>query len=383
MPRLRLALLLSALLLGSVGAEPSVVFAQTHPVQTQTTPPAVRLSGIDRVLASLVTVTPTRPSGVTGLSSFGWSPALSPLVSPASSGSGFVIAAGEILTSARLVQGNETVGVRTRDGRTLAARVVGTQPDRDLALLRVTGSAALLAPPVVLGNSDRLSTGERLIALGLSRDGGFTAQEVAVRDVGAGSTELTLGSALNPAARGGPLINAAGEVVALSTGRFGARLDLPFLTGTNSAALPINAAKAVLADLQAGTPRPAPNRTLEVPAQRPRLGVEIVDLSEFTAAQLRPLNLPAEGLLVQRVLPGSPAARANLSAGSTEKRIGRALLRVDADAIVAVNGQRVRTPVELQRAVGAAGATVELELVRNGQTRRVTVKLEPAAGQST
>jgi len=98
---------------------------------------------------------------------------------------------------------------------------------------------------------------------------------------------------------------------------------------------------------------------------------------------LRQLNLPNEGLLVQQVLPGSPAAQANLSIGSIEKRIGNALLHIDADVIVAVNGQRVRTPVELQHAVGAAGATVELELVRNGQTRRVTLELEPADTQRT
>ncbi|MFC4453800.1 S1C family serine protease [Deinococcus sonorensis] len=380
MSRVTLAFLLAGLLFGPVGAEPSTVLAQTRPVQTASVP----LRSVDQVLGSLVTVTPIRASSVTGLSSLGWSPALPPLASPVNAGTGFVVGIGEVLTSARLVQGNDTVRVRTRDGRTLTAQVVSTRPDQDLALLRVTkASALLLGPPVTLGNSDQLVTGERLIALGLTPDGGFTAQEVAVRDVGAGGPELTLGTALNPAARGGPLVNAAGEVVALNTGRFGARVALPFLTGTSSAALPINAAKAILSELQAGQGQTPLNQTLGTSPDHPRLGVQIVDLSEFTAAQLRPLNLPNEGLLVQQVLPGSPAARANLSTGSIEKRVGHAVLRVDADVIVAVNGQRVRTPVELQRAVGAAGATAELELVRNGQTRRVPVQLEPSGGRRT
>ena len=110
MTRLTLAVLLTGLLLGPVHAESSHVLAQTRPVQTV----AVPLSGIDRVLGSLVTVTPTRASSFPGLSSLGWSPALPTLVS--SAGTGFVVGTGEVLTSARLVQGNDTVSVRTRDG---------------------------------------------------------------------------------------------------------------------------------------------------------------------------------------------------------------------------------------------------------------------------
>lgn len=375
--------LFSALLLGTVSAGPSVVFAQPQTPNVQTTP---RLSSVDRVLDSLVSVTAARPAGPAGPSSRGWSPFPGTLLPFLGSGTGFVVGNGEILTSARLVQGNPTVTVRTRGGQTLQANVVGTNPERDLALLRVTNPPASLNRPVTLGNSDRLTSGQKLIAVGLTGDGGFTAQEVGVRAVGAGSDELTLDTPLNAQARGGPLVNAQGEVVALATGRFGLRLDQPFLTGVSGAALPINAATSVLADLRAGrqAPQTTPQGRSTTPqTQRPRLGVEVVALSDFTVAQLRDANLPTEGLLVQRVLPGTPAALTNLSAGSAVRRLGGMSVRVDADVIVAVNGQRVRTVEELRRAVNAVGATVELELVRSGQTRRVTVTLDSSAGVPT
>jgi len=368
--------MLSALLLCSVQAQSGTPPAAPRPTVQ------ITLSAADRALDSVVSILAVQPSGAAPPGSRGWSPFPGTLLPWLGTGTGFLVGPGEILTSHRLVLGNETVSVKSRGGQTFQARVVGRDPERDLALLRVTNPPASLNRSVTLGNSDRLTSGQKLIALGMTRDGGFTAQEVTLRAVGAGTHELTLDTALNAEARGGPLLNAAGEVVALNTGRFGVRLDVPFATGASGAALPINAARAALADLRSGrTPQAGPQGQTNAgqPNARPRLGVQIMALSTFPAGQLREVNLPAEGVLVQGVLSGSPAAQAGLSAGSVTRRLGNATLRTDADVIVAVNGQRVRTVEDVQRAVQSAGATVELEVVRSGQSRRVSVTLGPGA----
>lgn len=374
MTRLTRTLLLTALLIGPAHAQTSVVFAQSRPASQAT------LASLDRVLDSVVSISTVQPSGPAGPSSRGWSPTPGTLLPWLGSGTGFFVSGNEILTSARLVQGNRAVTVKLRGGQTHPATVVGTNTERDLALLRVDTLSPSAARPVTFGNSDRVTAGQRLVALGLTPDGGFTAQEVMVRSVRAGSEELTLDTALNAQARGGPLLNAAGEVVALSTGRFGARLDLPFALGTSGAALPINAARDVLADLRAGRTGPSTQQTRPSVTQRPRLGVQIVDLSDFSARSLRDANLPSEGVLIQDVMAGSPAARAGLRAGTSVRRVGNATLRVGGDVIVAVNGRRVRSAEELQQLIGAAGLTVELEVVRDGQSRRVTVTLDSATG---
>jgi len=376
MPRLALPLLLSTLLLGQVAAQPSVVFTQARPAATAPT-----VNNLDRALESVVSISSVQPPGPAGPSSRGWSPSPSALLPWLGAGTGILIGQNEILTSYRLIRGNTTVTVGLRGGQTFSARVVGTDPERDLALLRTEGLPQGALRPATLGNSDRLTAGQRLIAVGLSPNGGFVAEEVRVRDVDPRTNELTLDTSLNATARGGPLVNAAGEVVALSTGRFGARLDLPFGAGVNGVALPINAVRSVLANLRSGSQAPSQTGTRPAVPQRARLGIRFVDLAQFNPQQLRALQLPSSGLLVQDVLPRSAAEKAGLRSGRTVKRIGNDLLRVDGDVIVAVDGRRIRRAEELQRAIQskAIGTEMILEVVRSGQVQRVQVRLETAA----
>lgn len=377
MSRLILPLLFSSLLLGPVQAQPSVVLAQASPT---TTAPSV--NSLNRVLNSVVSISTVQPPGVAGPSSRGWSPFPGALLPWLGTGTGVLVSDQEVLTSARLVQGNTTVSVVIRGGTSVPARVVGVQADRDLALLRLERPPGGVMRPAPLGNSDRLTSGQRLIAVGLNPSGGFSAQEVMVRSA-AGRDELTLDTALNAITRGGPLINAAGEVVGLVSGRFGARLNLPFATGVQGAAVPINAATSVLADLRGGRAPTAAPGTAQVTGQPVRLGVRIFDLSQLPLRQRQALNWPASGLLVQEVLPGSAAARAGLQAGRRILRVENETLRVDGDVIVAVDGRPVQRFEEFQQTIAnkAPGSTVILEILRGGRTQRVTVTFDRPASQ--
>ncbi|AFZ68425.1 S1C family serine protease [Deinococcus peraridilitoris] len=370
MSRLTLPFLLAALLFGQVTAQPSVVFAQA---QTQTPSRTPALASIDRALEGLVSVSTTQARG-TQQGSRGWSPFPNTLLPWLGTGTGIVISDDEILTSYRLVQGHDRVTVKLRGGQSHPANVVGTQPQHDLALLKVENLPKSLVRPVTLGNSDSLRSGQKLIALGLTPEGGFSAQEVTFSRAPAGNNELSLDTSLNAQARGGPLVNAQGEVVALSTGRFGVRLNEPFALGTSGAAMPVNTVKSLLADLRAGKQGQA--------EQRPRLGVRFVDLRNFSASDLRNLSLPTEGLLVQDVEAGSPAAKAGLRGGSQVRRLENTELRLGGDVIVAVDGQKVQDAQTLQRAVQdkATGATLKLEIWREGKTQQVSVTLD---GQSS
>jgi len=375
MSRLMLPLLLAPLLLGPVQAQPSVV-AQTAPAAT-----AANVNSLNRVLNSVVSISTVQPAGPAGPSSRGWSPVPGALLPWLGTGTGVLVSEQEILTSARLVQGNATVTVTVRGGGSIPGRVVGVNPERDLALVRLDRRPPGTLRAAALGNSDRVNPGQPLIAVGLSPSGGFTAQEVTVRSAN-GRDELTLDTALNAMTRGGPLINAAGEVVALISGRFGSRLDLPFATGVQGAAVPINAASSILADLRAGG-RPSAESTAQA-AQHPlRLGIRVVDLAQVPAAERRSMNWPASGLLVQDVTPRSPADRAGVRAGRQLQRIGNETLRVGGDVIVSVDGRPVRDFEQFRQTIAtkAAGATVTLDILRDGRSQRLTVTLDRPAVQ--
>lgn len=368
MSRLILPFLLSSLLLGSVQAHSSVVVAQA-PISTTT--PGV--TSLDRILNSIVSISTVQPMGAAEPSSRGWSPLPSVLLPWLGTGTGVLVSDQEVLTSARLVQGNTTVSVTARGGASVPARVVGIYPDHDVALLRLNRQLSGALRPAPLGNSDRLTPGQQLTVVGLSPSGGFSAQEVRIRSAAKG--ELTLDTAPNATTRGGPLINAAGEVVGLVSGRFGLRLDLPFASGVQGAAVPINAATSVLPDLRASK---APLAKRAPVARQPvQLGVQVIDLAQVPAQQRRGMNWPDSGLLVQSVVPGSPAAQAGLQGGRRTQRVGNQTLQVDGDVIVAVDGKPVRRFEEFRQVIAAQAPTsrVVLEILRAGRSQPVTVTL--------
>ncbi|MFC4640257.1 S1C family serine protease [Deinococcus hohokamensis] len=197
-----------------------------------------------------------------------------------------------------------------------------------------------------------------------------------------GAEELTLDTAFNATTCGGPLINAAGELMGLVSGRFKLCLDLPFASGVQGAAVPIHAAITVLADLRAGRTLSAAVGPAKAVRQPVQLGVRVIDLAQLPAWQRQAMNWPASGLLVQEVTPGSPAARAGVQAGRRSQRVGNETLRVDGDVIVAVDGRPVRRFEDLRQTIArqAPGSTVILDVLRSGRPQRLTVTFDRPAG---
>jgi 2-alkenal reductase len=273
----------------------------------------------------------------------------------AAAGSGFVWdRAGHVVTNHHVIEGARRVAVRMDDGTLLAAQIVGSAPDYDLAVVRLSESRQAL-PPIPIGTSADLKVGQAAFAIGnpfgLSRTltSGIvsalnrrlpTAQGREVR--GAIQTD----AAINPGNSGGPLLDSAGRLIGVNTAIFsenGGSVGVGF-------AVPVDVVNRIVPQLI---------RDGRVP--RPSIGIAVLD-EEATARQ------GVDGLVIVRVTPGSPAARAGLRGVDLERgRLG--------DVIVKVNGEDVRTSAELAAALDKAGIgnTVRLTVLRDGRPTEVTV----------
>jgi serine protease Do len=277
---------------------------------------------------------------------------------PTGKGSGFIVdPQGFVVTNNHVVGGAERVTVELSDGRELPARVVGADPQTDIALLKVESSEPL--PHVSFGDSDGLRVGEWVLAMGNPFGLGGTATAGIVsargRQIGAGPYDdfIQTDAPINPGNSGGPLFGANGEVVGVNTAIFspsGGNIGIGF-------AVPSNLAKRVVADLRD-----------DGKVERGWLGVSLQPLDAELAAAV---GLPEpRGALVAAVEPGSPAARSGLRAG---------------DVVLEAGGRPVRNPRDLASAVAEAkpGATVALAVSRDGQRAEQRVTLGEVPGTRT
>ena len=278
----------------------------------------------------------------------------------AGQGSGFIInAGGFIVTNNHVVGSADAVKVELADGRSLAARVVGTDPQTDLALLKVEAGGPL--PTVAFGDSDRLRVGEWVLAMGnpFGLGGSATAGIVSARgrQIGAGPDDdfIQTDAAINPGNSGGPLFAASGEVMGINSAIFspsGGNIGIGF-------AVPSHLAQQVIAQLQA-----------HGRVERGWLGVSMQALDAETAAALGAPDL--KGALVAAVERNSPAARGGLQPG---------------DVVQGLDGKPVATPRALAAAVAEVkpGATATIEVLRDGkrQEQRVTFGQQPAVREAS
>ena len=280
-------------------------------------------------------------------------------------GSGVVIdAEGLVLTNAHVVERVDEVTVTLADGEQRDGQVIGTDPITDLALVRLGSGERPSAAP--LGDSEALEVGDWAIALGtpygLERTvtlGIVSSLHRNINTLGFSDKRLDLiqtDAAINPGNSGGPLVNAAGEVIGINTlVRSGPGAGLGF-------AIPINLARRVAEQLLA---------TGEV--VHPYLGLQLVPLTPRIARDHNRdpnalLQLPEHsGALVQTVLPDSPAEQAGLRRG---------------DLVISAAGLPVDGPQALLQEVDRAeiGAPLPLEVLRSGQTLRLSVKPAPLPG---
>ena len=269
-------------------------------------------------------------------------------------GSGVLVTTdGYILTNNHVVEGADNISVDLTDGRTLAAKVVGTDKPTDLAVLKVNG-ANLHA--VALGNSDAVKVGDVVLAIGNPLNVGQTVTMGIISakgrstDVGDGSYEdfLQTDAPINHGNSGGALVNTKGELVGINSqilSNSDGNIGIGF-------AIPANMAKRVMNDLRT-----------KGKVTRSQLGVSVQRVTPDMAASLGLKE--ASGAIVSGVTAGSAAERAGVKRG---------------DVITAFNGQPVRDTNTLRNRVADAGpgTTADLAVVRDGAERHLTVKLDEA-----
>jgi serine protease Do len=264
-------------------------------------------------------------------------------------GSGFVInPSGDIVTNNHVVEDATEIRVRLADGRELPGKVIGRDPQTDLALLEVK---ATNLPVIPSGDSSAIRVGEPVMAIGnpFGLEQTVTTGIVSAtgRVIGEGPYDdfIQTDASINPGNSGGPLINARGQAIGINTAIFtrsGGSVGIGF-------AIPSNVASSVITQLAA---------TGHV--VRGWLGVSVQPLTPDLA---RSFDLPDDrGALVSTVVDGSPAMKAGVRTG---------------DVITAYDGRPVARSEELPRAVAETpvGRQVSVTVVRHGQPRALLVTI--------
>ena len=286
-------------------------------------------------------------------------------------GSGFIIKpTGEILTNNHVVNGGggerADLTVTLADKKVYKAKVLGTDPRNDLALIRIDTGRKLQSLP--LGNSDALVVGQKVLAIGnpFRFEGTLTTGVVSSLGRTIDTEEnrrlegmIQTDAAINPGNSGGPLLDSHGNVIGINTAIYGQQGSIGI-----GFAMPINRAKSMLEEFQQ-----------HGHISRPSLGIKTVYVAGDLAGML---DLPSQGgLLIQTVERGSAAEAVGLRGPSRMVIVGGFQLGIGGDLILAADGQDIEDnntlPTLLNRKRG--GDTIELKIYRNGQTQKVQVKL--------
>jgi len=264
-------------------------------------------------------------------------------------GSGFIIDdRGHILTNHHIAAGSREIEVALTDGRAFEGKIAGSDPANDLAVARIDAQDL---PVAELGDSSQLRVGQTVIAIG-NPFGLVGGPSVTVGVVSALNRHILAervyenliqtDASINPGNSGGPLLDLSGKVVGINTANIPGAQGIGF-------AIPVNTAKAVLEDI-----------VRHGRVTRPWLGIIGVDVSHELA---RRFSLSVEaGVLVMRIIPESPAERAELQSG---------------DVVVAIGDREVDSMESLQREIRTrrAGDVVSVAVVRGSEEGRVRVTL--------
>jgi Do/DeqQ family serine protease len=267
-------------------------------------------------------------------------------------GSGVVVTAdGYILTNHHVVDGADEIRVEMNDRRVLTAKIVGSDPPSDLAVLKIE---ATNLPVLALGDSDKVRVGDVALAVGnplgigqTVTSGIISAKERTTSGVGDGSFAnfIQTDAAINRGNSGGALVNTNGELIGINSqilSPTGGSIGIGF-------AIPSNMAKGVMEQLVKGGK-----------VRRGQLGVQIQEVTSDIAASLDLKEV--RGVIIGAVTPGSAGERAGLKQG---------------DVILAVNGGSVNDVNSLRNRIAstAPGTDVTLTVMRDGREQQVKATL--------
>jgi S1-C subfamily serine protease len=272
-------------------------------------------------------------------------------------GSGFILNNdGVIITNAHVVEGAKEVKVILKDGQNYQGQVLGTDPITDVAVVKIEAENL---PSVTLGKAENLIAGEWAIAIGnpLGLDNTVTVGIISA--LGRSSSEVGVpdkrvrfiqtDAAINPGNSGGPLLNAQGEVIGINTAIRADAQGLGF-------AIPIETAQRVAQQLYA-----------KGRADHPYLGIQMITLNSERRDMINQENNLAfpitetEGVLIVKVVPGSPAQNGGFLPGDIIKKVG---------------GESVENALEVQEKVELSqiGEILEVEVNRNGESTLIQVR---------
>ena len=269
-------------------------------------------------------------------------------------GSGVIIdaAAGHVVTNQHVIGNADEITVRLHDGRSVQAEVIGSDPNADIAVIKIPAQGLTA---IDLGNSDRLRVGDFVVAIGNPFGLGQTVTSGIVSALGRSGLGIEdyedfiqTDASINQGNSGGALVNLRGELIGVNTaivGPSGGNVGIGF-------AIPINMVLGLTRQIvEFGEVR------------RGRLGVVIQDLTRDLAEAF---GIDKEhGAVIAQVMPDSAAADAGFK---------------EADVITAVNGRPVKGATDLRNKIGLSRSDeeVEIQYFRNGQQATVRVKLRPA-----
>ena len=325
-------------------AAPSVVSIETTPDV-----PQVRGRGM-RMLPGMRGMQPL--PNIPGMQMIPMNPGMQQV--PQGMGTGFIVSDdGHIVTNDHVVRMGGSVKVHFNDGREAPATIIGTDPETDIAVLKVELDGL---KPIAFGDSDAAEPGDWVVALGapFGLKDTVTAGIISAkgREVGLSPLEsyLQTDATINPGNSGGPLVDLDGRVVGINTAiesRSGGSDGIGF-------AIPSNMAKGVVESIIGGS---SPSRGY--------LGIQMQPLDPALAANF---GFRGQGVLVNQVVEDSPAERAGIEVG---------------DILVRVNGEETPSMQRVQRAIKLCkpGAECPIELFRDGGTVEVTATLDDSSRQ--
>lgn len=271
-------------------------------------------------------------------------------------GTGFIIDhEGYILTNNHVVEGADIIKVTLQNEKEYEAKLIGSDPKTDIALIRIVqeNGEHTSFPFLTLGDSQKLAVGEWVVAIGnpfgLSHTVTTGVVSAKGRNIGAGPYDefIQTDASINPGNSGGPLLNMDGDVIGINTAIFsgsGGNVGIGF-------ALPINMAKGILDDLKQNGK-----------VTRGWLGVMIQRITPELQTSFKLEN--TSGALVSDILPNSPAFHGGMKRG---------------DVITRFDGVEIASMETLPKQVASIkpGESVKVEVIREGATRVLDIKIEP------
>ncbi|TNF37533.1 MAG: DegQ family serine endoprotease [Gammaproteobacteria bacterium] len=272
---------------------------------------------------------------------------------PQSLGSGVVIdaAKGYVITNHHVIGRADEITVTLRDGRELNAELVGSDPESDVAILKVKAEGLTA---IAMADSDSLQVGDFVVAIGNPFGLGQTVTSGIVSALGRSGLGIEgyedfiqTDASINPGNSGGALVNLRGELVGMNTAILspggGGNVGIGF-------AIPSNMVQQIMEHL--------------VEHGEVRRGVLGVVTQDLTPDLAQAFGIEARrGSVISKVLPDSPAAQAGLKAG---------------DVIIEVNGRKIKNAMDMRNAVGLIqiGETLDIQLIRNGRKMRLEASIE-------